>query len=124
MSESETDIETPEELKARLAAEDLVRTGNQLQQIIGTTAIKVANIERRLWTKDNMRDWITKEICANCQKKRPRGTSAVGRAMAFVSEGRLLLLIIIILLILLGKSMKVDVGREVGTVIGVARIKE
>lgn len=130
----EPGIETPEEMRARLKAEDLVRNGDATQQIIGETAIRVANMERqlsafgrRLWTEDQMREWITSQICAARAKTRcaPRG-GAVGRAMgsalSLISDTRMLLLIIIILLVLLGKTMQVDVGREVGTVMGTARI--
>lgn len=121
MSGPDGEFESAEELKSRLAAEELVRSGDPMRQIIGTTALKVSNIERRLWSKDNMREWILKEICAGCQKGKRSRSSVVGKAVAFVSEGRLLILVIIILLILLGKTMQVDVGREVVNVIGVAR---
>lgn len=130
----EPGIESPEEMRARLKAEDLVRNGDATQQIIGETAIRVANMERqlsafgrRLWTEDQMRDWITKEICASktkarCATKGGAAGRAVGAALALVSDTRMLLLIIIILLVLLGKTMQVDVGREVGTVMGTAGI--
>lgn len=119
-----TPVETPEEIRARVAAESLARSPDTMRQIVGTTAIQVAaigqqlkEIRENLWSKDQLRGWMEKEICANCH--RPKRT-AVGRAVQFVTDARLLMLIIIILLILLGHAMQVNVAKELQQVSGTA----
>ena len=112
---SDSDIETQDQIRARLTAQKMAESDDPVAQTVGLTALQVTaivkelrGIKRGLWTEDTMRRWIRDEI-----RKENKPKTSFGRVLAVISDTRLLLVIILALVILLGKTLQVNVSKEV-----------